>query len=152
MIKASLIFLVKDNKVLLAMKKRGFGEGKWNGVGGKKNQNETIQESAKREANEEIGVKINKLKKVAFLSFKFLEKAEWNQHVTIYLSTNWSENPKETEEMALKWFLIDKIPYDQMWDDDILWLPKVLDGKIVEGHFLFDENQKMLEHEVVEVA
>jgi hypothetical protein len=54
--------------------------------------------------------------------------------------------------MAPKWFNINEIPYDQMWIDDILWIPKVLKGRIVEGNFLFDENQKMLEHEVVEVA
>ena len=32
---ATLCLLVKDNEILLAMKKRGFGVGKWNGVGGK---------------------------------------------------------------------------------------------------------------------
>jgi hypothetical protein len=32
---ATLLFLIKDQKILLAMKKRGFGKGRWNGVGGK---------------------------------------------------------------------------------------------------------------------
>lgn len=32
--KVTIVFLVRDDKILLAMKKRGFGEGKWNGVGG----------------------------------------------------------------------------------------------------------------------
>ena len=31
----NLCFLLKDGKVLLGMKKRGFGAGKWNGFGGK---------------------------------------------------------------------------------------------------------------------
>lgn len=31
----TLLFLKKNRQLLLAMKKRGFGAGKWNGVGGK---------------------------------------------------------------------------------------------------------------------
>lgn len=38
---ATLCYLLKDDQVLLAMKKRGFGEGKWNGPGGKVEKGET---------------------------------------------------------------------------------------------------------------
>lgn len=34
--------------VLLGMKKRGFGAGKWNGFGGKVQPGETIEEAARR--------------------------------------------------------------------------------------------------------
>ncbi len=34
-VNAVLCFLVKDKRVLLGMKKRGFGVGMWNGIGGK---------------------------------------------------------------------------------------------------------------------
>ena len=54
----TLGFLVKDNKVLLAMKKRGFGVGRWNGIGGKLEVNESPESAMKREANEEINIKI----------------------------------------------------------------------------------------------
>lgn len=33
--KVTLLFLRKDGRILLAMKKRQFGTGKWNGVKGK---------------------------------------------------------------------------------------------------------------------
>src|SRR5687767_7036372 len=112
---ATLVFLVKDNQILLAMKKRGFAEGKWNGVGGKKNDNETIDEAARRETFEEIGVKVTKLNKVASLNFYFLEKPEWEQQVIAYLVNNWGGDPKESEEMAPRWFDINKIPYKEMW-------------------------------------
>ena len=46
---STLCFLVKDNQILLAMKKRGFGEGKWNGVGGKVNPGETIERNNQRQ-------------------------------------------------------------------------------------------------------
>lgn len=150
---ATLCFLLEENKILLAMKKRGFAAGKWNGSGGKpKPEDKNIEATAKREMSEETMVTPRKLKKVAVLNFYFSNKNDWNQQVIVFLTHNWSGTPTETEEMAPKWFDIHEIPYGQMWEDDPLWLPKVLDGKIVEGNFLFDENQKMLEHEVKEVT
>ncbi len=44
----TLVFLVDDDRVLLGMKKRGFGAGKWNGFGGKVEPGETIEEAAIR--------------------------------------------------------------------------------------------------------
>jgi ADP-ribose pyrophosphatase YjhB (NUDIX family) len=150
---ATLCFLIKGDQILLAMKKRGFAAGKWNGAGGKpKDEDKSIEATAKRETLEETTVMPRKLKKVAVLNFYFEVKTDWNQQVHVFTTGEWKGTPTETEEMAPKWFNTDKIPYDQMWDDDILWLPRVLNGKIVEGNFLFDENQKMLEHEVIEVA
>ena len=41
--------LIRNNSdVLLGMKKRGFGVGRWNGFGGKVHSNETVLEAAKR--------------------------------------------------------------------------------------------------------
>jgi ADP-ribose pyrophosphatase YjhB (NUDIX family) len=150
---ATLCFLIKDNSILLAMKKRGFAAGKWNGAGGKpKNGDKTIEATARRETFEETMVIPRNLKKVAVLNFYFELQSDWNQQVIVFVTNEWNGTPTETEEMAPKWFDIKEIPYDQMWDDDILWLPKVLSGKIVEGNFLFDENQKMLEHDIKIVA
>jgi len=151
---ATLVFLVRDGLVLLAMKKRGFAEGKWNGSGGKqKPGDKNIEATAKREMFEETMVSPIKLKKVAVLTFHHSSNENmWGQQVTVFLTKEWKGIPTETEEMSPKWFKVNEIPYDEMWEDDALWLPKILDGKIVEGNFLFDENQKMLEHEIIEVA
>ena len=44
----TLLFVLEPSRVLLGMKKRGFGVGRWNGFGGKVQQNETIEDGAKR--------------------------------------------------------------------------------------------------------
>ena len=44
----TLTFVRESAKVLLGYKKRGFGEGRWNGFGGKVEPGETIEEGAKR--------------------------------------------------------------------------------------------------------
>lgn len=44
----TLVLVVQPGKVLLGMKKRGFGAGKWNGFGGKVQPGETIEDAARR--------------------------------------------------------------------------------------------------------
>jgi len=67
---ATLCFLINENKILLGMKKRGFGQGKYNGFGGKPQSNETILEAAVREMQEESNIKVsaNHLQKKAELT------------------------------------------------------------------------------------
>ena len=43
-------------RMLLGMKKRGFGMGKWNGFGGKVEPDETVEAAARRELEEEAGL------------------------------------------------------------------------------------------------
>jgi mutator protein MutT len=151
----TLLFLVKKNvnkeitDICLAMKKRGFGVGRYNGVGGKVEGEETIEEAVKREANEEIGVIVGDVTKCAELTFTFPHKEDWNQLVHVYLSSEWSGDIVETEEMNPTWFSVNTIPYDTMWPDDIFWLPKVLKGEQVRAKFSFAEGDVIVSQEVV---
>jgi len=143
---STLLFLIKGDKVLLAMKKRGFGQGRFNGVGGKPEKGENIKITAKRETQEEIGVSPKKIQKVAVLDFYFPHvalKEDWNQQVLVYLCDSWDGRPCETEEMKPKWFRKDKLPFKNMWADDPLWLPHVLKNKYVRASFAFAEDQSV---------
>lgn len=44
----TLVLVVQPPRVLLGMKKRGFGAGLWNGFGGKVQPGESIEEAARR--------------------------------------------------------------------------------------------------------
>ena len=141
---ATLCFLIKENKnkitdIFLAMKKRGFGKGRWNGTGGKVKSSETIEECAVRETEEETKVKITNFHKIAEIKFYFPHNQDWNQLVHIYFATQWKGVPKETEEMKPHWFKVGKIPYDKMWPDDIYWLPKALQKQLLKGKFVFGD-------------
>lgn len=148
-IRRTLLFLVKDGQILLAMKKRGFGAGKWNGVGGKIEKGESIEEALVRECQEEVGVTPQTWKQVAELDFvQDATTDPWHMYVHAYISNEWVGNPSESEEMRPEWFPLDKIPYTEMWDDDQYWLPTVLAGELVYGEFTFDENDKMTSHDI----
>lgn len=143
--KVTTLLFLKGNdsdQILLAMKKRGFGAGRWNGVGGKVEVNETVEQALIRECEEEIGVTPTKFEKVAEHYFVFPEGlADIKCHV--FMASEWKNDPIETEEMAPKWFHIDNIPYDDMWQDDIVWLPLTLRGKYLKTRFRFNEQEEM---------
>lgn len=148
---ATLLFLLKDNQILLAMKKRGFGVGRWNGVGGKPKDNENIFDTAVRETQEEINVTPLNISHVATLNFYFKNKSEWNQQVLVFITHDWKGDPSESEEMSPKWFDTKKIPFDSMWVDDPFWLPKILSGKKINATFTFGDNDVILAQEVHEI-
>ncbi len=78
------------------------------------------------------------------------DKVGWNQQVGVYFVNEWEGNPQESEEMLPKWFKVSEIPYDQMWEDDPIWLPKVLAEKQVRGNFLFNSEGHLIEHSLIE--
>lgn len=136
----TLLFLRRGGEVLLAMKKRGFGEGKWNGVGGKVEPGEALEQATIRECQEEIGVTPGPLRKIGVLNFYFAHKPEWNQKMHVYETSSWEGEPQESEEMAPQWYKLREVPYAAMWDGDELWMPHVLHGKCVHADFTFDDH------------
>ncbi len=143
--------LIHDHpRILLGMKKRGFGAGRWNGFGGKIIPPETIEDAAKRELREEVGLEVENIEKVGIVDFEFKNKPTLIQ-VHFFRLKDYSGEPKESEEMKPQWFHVDEIPFKDMWPDDIHWMPLFLKGSKFKGKFLFGEGDSVLEKELQEV-
>lgn len=132
----TLVYLVKGEEILLAMKKRGFGEGMWNGIGGKVDKDESVESAMLRECQEEIEVSPKDYQKMGYLIFdEHHDNIRKLMHIHIYVCTKWQGEPTETEEMRPEWFSYQSMPYDLMWPADRLWLPTVLEGNKITGEF-----------------
>lgn len=146
----TLCIIHQHPKILLGMKKRGFGAGRWNGFGGKVSAVETIEDAVRREIQEEAGIEIGNLDKVGIIEFEFKGNPEILE-VHIFKSDNFLGEPIESEEMKPHWFHVDEIPFNDMWPDDKYWIPLFLNGKKFRGKFLFGESDIVLEQELIEV-
>ena len=121
-----------QKQILLGMKKRGFGVGKWNGFGGKLEFGETIEEGARRELKEESCLIANTVTRRGFLVFKLVDINK-TMRVHVFDTTDFNGEAFETEEMRPKWFLESEIPYDLMWADDRHWFKYLLEWKSFVG-------------------
>ncbi|KAJ8036799.1 7,8-dihydro-8-oxoguanine triphosphatase [Holothuria leucospilota] len=199
----TLVFVHKDSKVLLGMKKRGFGVNRWNGFGGKVQKGETIEEGAKSmgftrskgyrkvrglnddvidreivragearlttglsqpyketsrndlsrclEMLEESCLTVKHLTEIARIDFEFVGE-EQILEVHVFKTDQFEGEPTETEEMRPKWFSVNDIPFKEMWPDDILWFPHLLNGTKFNGYFKFKGHDEIVDYTIKEVS
>lgn len=146
----TICFLIQENKICLAKKKRGHGIDKWNGTGGKPLEGESLENTARRETQKEIGVTIRDLNKVAEIEFKDLSTRSSN-FATVFISTFWIGKPVETYEMRPKWYDFDKIPYSKMWSADRIWLPLIISGQTIKAVFEYKKDDVLKNFEIIHV-
>lgn len=145
----TLCMIYDDSRILLGMKKRGFGAGKWNGFGGKVDKGEKILEAALRECKEEANISVLDIMLRGILRFTF-EETDEVMEVHLFSGSKISGVIEETDEMRPEWFPRTAIPYGTMWADDPYWLPLILQGKNVEGRFHFKDFTTLIDHNVQE--
>ena len=138
-------------QLLLGMKKRGFGVGKWNGFGGKFDEGENMRECALRELEEESGLVPERMEWQAQLLFTFRDSGKL-MRVHVFSAEGFAREPMDTEEMAPRWFDVEDIPYAEMWHDDSFWLARFLRGERFEGWFDYaqggEQVNRVLAHEI----
>jgi 8-oxo-dGTP diphosphatase len=145
-VRANLLFIVRDGKILLIRKKRGFGAGKINGPGGKVDPGEAPLAAAIRETFEELGITPLHAEERGQLHFQFRDG--YSLHCAVFLAFDFEGEPRETEEASPLWTPLDQIPYDEMWADDRDWLPLLLEGAHFDGYFDFD-GETLLDRKIV---
>ncbi len=135
-VRATLMFVIVDDRVLLIHKQRGIGAGLINGPGGKIDPGETAREAAIRETHEETGVDPRGVREAGEMRFDFVDGMR--MHVTIFRADGYEGEPTVTDEAIPEWFPVDEIPFDRMWADDELWFPHLLADQRFTGWSTFD--------------
>ncbi|KAI9062227.1 hypothetical protein FKP32DRAFT_865614 [Trametes sanguinea] len=159
-------FIIQDDsKILLGYKKRGFGQGLWNGFGGKVDPGETAAQAAVRELQEEAG--ITAPLQLCGKLFFVIEGVDAAFDLSVYSAYEYSGTITETEEMRPEWFSIQDtllpgprnpltivdhgekaeelppVPLDKMWADDEFWMPLMLARRYFVGRADFGADNKM---------
>lgn len=133
-IRATLLFVVRPDRILLMHKKRGLGAGKINGPGGKCEPGETPRACAIRETSEELCIDVAEPEYRGEL--RYLDSKLEPIHGFVYVAHDFTGTPTETDEARPEWFPLDAIPWERMWADDRMWLPWVLEGEQFRAAFL----------------
>lgn len=148
--RCTLLYLMdkENNRVLLIKKKRGMGKGLINGPGGHIELEETKYEAAIREMKEETGLTVSRddLIDIGSLRFQFQDGLSMIGYV--FIAYKYSGTLlEETDETEPVWTDISSLDYSKMWEDDVMWLPYALEGKKLEGYFIFS-GEKMIDGKV----
>ncbi len=147
MLKGTLIFLIREGEVLLAVKGRKIGAGSWNGYGGGLELGETVRECASRELKAESGLVTDpsKLIKMAVVDFHNTtsDGEKFTCRVHVFFAYEWQGYPKSTVEMLTpKWFSIANLPLHKLMLADPDWLPTVLAGQKIFGEVFYGPKQE----------
>ncbi len=144
---ATLLFIIRNGRILLIHKKRGIGAGKINGPGGKFEAGETALQCALRELKEELGIQAIDAVERGVLNFSFRCGTTPETRCHVFTAHDYIGEPIETAEAVPLWFSLDALPFELMWADDPLWFPHMLAGENFEGFFLF-EGERIITHEI----
>ena len=131
----TLAFIRDHNKILLGLKKRGFGAGRWNGFGGKVKPNETVKDTLVREFREECGIEVLSTEQFGLINFHYDD--DLTMEVNFFEVIDYTGTPTESDEMKPDWFDVNALPFPNMWPDDQHWMPLFLAHKKFKGDIYF---------------
>ncbi|ORX67932.1 7,8-dihydro-8-oxoguanine triphosphatase [Linderina pennispora] len=131
-------FSTDRKRVLLGLKKRGMGEGLWNGFGGKPEPGETMDQCAIRELQEESSLTATAMDRVAVLIMRLESGPE--RVIFVYTVTGFSGDVCESDEMRPRWFDLENLPYSQAYTEARIWWPYMLAGRTFVADFTFNDD------------
>lgn len=141
----TLVFLKRENALLLGYKTRGIGKGLWNGFGGKLEENESMKNCAKREMEEECNLIVKDLKPIGIVRYE-VEDTNTSNIIHIFTGTEFEGNEQPSVEMnPIKWFKFNEIPYNKMWPCSPLWYPLMIDNKYFTAHVFYSSEHVLRE-------
>ncbi len=121
--KGILCFLKQDSKVLLILVDYGSSV-VWNGISGFIDEDEKKENAVLREVKEEIGIDLD----LSTVQYKGSHSVSDELDLDIFTVTNWEGIPesKEASIKEVRWFAIDKLPFEKMFEGNENWIPDLL--------------------------
>lgn len=145
--KTSLVYIKCQDKYLMLYrnkKKNDLNAGKWVGVGGKFEDDETPEQCARREIFEETGIEEVELEYLGLV--KFISDV-WEDEDMYLFKGIMNDFPKEFEsnEGDLAWIDEDKVMDLPMWEGDRVFLPELIEDKKDINYTLVYKSEDLVE-------
>ena len=143
----TLCYVEKDGCYLMlhrTRKEQDENAGKWIGIGGHLEENESPEECIRREAFEEAGVRLTDLRLRGIITFIL---PDWGNEMTFLYTaqTDTSELP-ECREGVLRWIPFGEIPALNLWEGDRVFLKLLADGEpFFSLKLVYDGEGKLLQ-------
>ncbi len=107
--------IIKDNKVLMELRKNKFDAGLYSLVGGCMEDGETVKQAAVREIEEEVGLEVHEddIEVISVLHRITPKPDSWQSIEFVLLVNKFSGNPNLLENNVcgdLKWFPLENLP------------------------------------------
>ena len=137
-IEATICHVIRGQRLLLKKANRGLSVGKWNAPGGKFESGEGPEECARREVFEETGLRVSQLFRHGALTFVMDGGKTLHTRAHLFSTSNAKGRVRSSDEGPVKWFPLDGLPFNEMWEDDRLWIPLMLRNIQFNATFAYD--------------
>ena len=140
-------FLRRGNKILLLFRNKkeiDINKGKWIGVGGHIESDETPIDAVVREVKEETNYDLVDFNKKAIIIFNFGQEIEV---MHLFVATKFKgKMASECNEGELAWKNLSDLDNLPMWDGDRVFLPRVLNNSPFFEMVLFYKDDVLLKY------
>lgn len=150
---ATLCYVKHAGKTLMihrVKKKNDIHAGKWNGLGGKLHPGETPEECVIREVREESGLMIEQPELKGILTFPlFALDEDW--YAFVFVARRFQGELIDSPEGTLRWIEDDKLLDLNLWEGDLIFLPRLEKPGIFSGKFTYRDGH-LIEHQMTAYA
>ena len=143
--KTVICYIEKDNKYLMLYrnkKQNDLNKGKYIGIGGHVENNESYIDAIKREVKEETSLTINSLEERGVIYFSY---DQYEEEMVVFTSSDFSGEISSCNEGDLSWIDKKDILSLPLWEGDKVFLDYLLKDKKTYFKFkLIYENNKLV--------
>lgn len=144
---STLCYIKRDDSILMlhrVKKKNDINKGKWIGVGGHFEHDESPEECLIREVLEETGLKLTSYKFRAIITFIY--DKDIVEYMHLYTADEFSGDMIECDEGNLSWVPKSKLLDLELWDGDRIFL-RLLDERddFFSLKLIYDKNDNLVE-------
>ena len=127
---SSCVYLIQDGRWLMLLRNRkehDINDGKWIGIGGKKEPGETMEQCAIRETFEETGLMMHSLTMAGQVHFQ--QEGIDDEIITVFTSQDFSGVMHACDEGTLSWIMEKDVLSLSLWPGDRIFLTQMMEGK-----------------------